>query len=327
MSLDFELGWGVHDLMPMEACQTKLQGARSAVPRLLGLLSEYGIHATWAVVGLLFFHSRRDLVRSLPPYLPKYTNKVYSPYRRLSQVGENEIEDPYHYGASLIEKIRETPNQEIGTHTFSHYYCLEDGQDPNAFREDLRAAARTAARAGIVLRSCIFPRNQVQESYLPVLAEVGITAFRDNAPGWLYAPRQRAREIQARRALRLADSYLPLSGHNTYSAEDLGHSAPIRIPASCYLRPYSRPRRWLEPLRASRIKEAMTYAARHGRLYHLWTHPEDMGLDTEDNLTFLRGVFEHYAGLEREYGMKSMHMDEVCRSMLGEHCAAPRYSA
>lgn len=326
VSLDFELGWGVHDIMPMEACRTRLEGTRKVVPEILSLFSEYGVHATWAIVGLLFFDSRRELVASLPPYLPKYTNEVYNPYQRLSQLGAGESADPYHYAASLVELIQKTPHQEIGTHTFSHYYCLENGQDPDAFREDLRAAMRAARRFGLVLRTCIFPRNQVKREYIPIFDELGIVAYRDNPPGWLYAPCQRSRELQLRRALRLCDAYVGLTGHCTYSLADLGQAPPFGMPASRYLRPYSRARRWIEPLRARRIRKAMTYAAQRGRVFHLWTHPEDLGLDNEENLAFLRGVLEHYARLARDYGMRSANLGELAGELQGEQCAARRYS-
>ena len=70
-----------------------------------------------------------------------YENTVFSPVKNLSNVGENETSDPYHFGFSLIEMIQETPNQEVGTHTFTHYYCLENGQNKEHFEKDLEAVS------------------------------------------------------------------------------------------------------------------------------------------------------------------------------------------
>ena len=51
----------------------------------------------------------------------------------IARIGPNERQDPYHFGLSLVRRIKDCPHQEIGTHTFSHYYCLEDGQTPEHF--------------------------------------------------------------------------------------------------------------------------------------------------------------------------------------------------
>ena len=66
-----------------------------------------------------------------------------SPYPDLEHIlGRDEIEDPFHFGRSLLEQIRSYPGQEVGTHTFSHYFCLEPTQDLAVFRADLEAAFR-----------------------------------------------------------------------------------------------------------------------------------------------------------------------------------------
>ena len=45
----------------------------------------------------------------------------YAAHTQLAKVGENEQDDLLHFGKSLIEKIKRTPHQEIGSHTFSHF--------------------------------------------------------------------------------------------------------------------------------------------------------------------------------------------------------------
>ena len=63
----------------------------------------------------------------------------------LGTIGENEERDPFHYGQSLLEKISRYEGQEISTHTFSHYYCLEDGQTAEQFEADLKASLKVNA--------------------------------------------------------------------------------------------------------------------------------------------------------------------------------------
>jgi hypothetical protein len=65
---------------------------------------------------------------------PRYRDSRLDPYD--GAVGEGEADDPLHFAPSLIGRIRATRRQEISTHTFSHYYCLEPGQDRQAFRAD-----------------------------------------------------------------------------------------------------------------------------------------------------------------------------------------------
>src|SRR5689334_6215372 len=61
VSLDFELHWGVRDLVPLNECQQRLLGVREAIPAMLRTFEDRGIHATWAAVGMLFARGRDDL--------------------------------------------------------------------------------------------------------------------------------------------------------------------------------------------------------------------------------------------------------------------------
>ena len=136
ISLDFEINWGVHDAIPLEDYKENLLGVRKVIPGLLDLFAKYNINATFATVGFLFFDNKNDLLRAMPQLKPTYKNERLSPYGpHLETVGENEIADPYHFAYSLIQKIKES-GQEIGCHTFSHYYCLEEGQCRKEFKED-----------------------------------------------------------------------------------------------------------------------------------------------------------------------------------------------
>src|SRR5215831_12070400 len=54
-SLDFELRWGMHDLLGLDRdrYRNNLEGAREAVPEFLQLFTRRGVRATWATVGAL----------------------------------------------------------------------------------------------------------------------------------------------------------------------------------------------------------------------------------------------------------------------------------
>ena len=52
----------------------------------------------------------------------------------------------YFFAPELIRSIHETKGQEIGTHTYSHYYCLEDSQNEIQFENDLDSAINDGRR-------------------------------------------------------------------------------------------------------------------------------------------------------------------------------------
>src|SRR4051794_5101719 len=128
VSLDFELYWGVRDQSSVERYGPNLRGAREVIPRLLERFASFGVHATWATVGMLFCESKDELLARLPERRPAYLDARLSPYDHVAAVGSDESSDPLHFAPSLIRQIVAAPGQEVGTHTFSHYYCLEEGQ-------------------------------------------------------------------------------------------------------------------------------------------------------------------------------------------------------
>ena len=187
ISLDFELYWGIRDKRRLADCEARLLGARAAIPKMLDLFARHEIAATWATVGFLFFDDKEELLGHLPEERPHYANPALSPYAGLDGIGRNEAADPCHFGLSLVKRIAETPRQEVASHTFSHYYCLEDGQTPSAFAADLAAARSAAERLNIAMESLVFPRNQINETYLSVCRERGFKVVRGNPSSWLYA--------------------------------------------------------------------------------------------------------------------------------------------
>jgi len=311
ISLDFELHWGIRDHAKVEERRGAMLGERAAVPMLLRLFDEYGVHATWAVPGFLFFATRGALLRGLPSVKPRYADMRLSPYEDLSMVGRDEKQDPFHFAPSLIRQIQASANQEIATHTLSHYYCLEPGQDVHCFKADLEAAFAAAQPYGITFDSIVFPRNEVQDTYLSVLLDMGIRAYRGCARSWLYRSRRRGDEHLLVRGLRLLDSYLPLSGRRSYAVSEVGGELPCNLMASRYLRPWSPRLGLLNQLRLTRITRELSAAAASGGAYHLWWHPQDFGNHLVENLTLLQAILEHFQALRQEYGMVSVNMREA----------------
>jgi hypothetical protein len=317
-SVDFELHWGVRDICPADGgYRANLLGEREAVPRMLALFDECGVAATWATVGFLFARSRDELTHFSPALKPHYDDPTLSPYRE--PIGEDEQRDPLHYAPSLIDEIRRRPRQEVGTHTFSHYYCLESGQTEDEFRADLGSAAAIAREYGVRPASIVFPRNQHNPDYARALLDAGITCYRGNEKSWMYrhtvGPAQPARV----RAGRLADSYVNLSGHNLTAWDEVVEPSGLaNIPSSRFLRPHLPALGRFEKLRLKRVLAAMREAAESRRILHLWTHAHNLGVNMETNFAFLRAVCEEFRRLRQSHGMRSLTMSEAAAAARGK---------
>ncbi|MDA2290561.1 MULTISPECIES: polysaccharide deacetylase family protein [Bacillus cereus group] len=312
VSLDFELYWGMFDKIVLEDYKENLAGVHQVVPRMLNLFEEYGIHVTWATVGLLFFKDYSEMIENLPKIRPNYTEKQISAYNYIDKNNHTSIDTKFHYASSLINKIKQTPFQEIGTHTFSHYYCLEEGQSTESFQEDLNAAIEVANKKNIPIKSIVFPRNQVNQEYLQVCLEHGIAAYRGTENVFIYnAEEEDKKNTPIKRILRLLDAYFNIFGHNTYALSKVSEEKIINIPASRFYRPYSRRLRKLEPLKINRILNDMEYAAKRSEIYHLWWHPHNFGGDIEENIKNLQLILEKFKFLKEKYNMRSLNMGEI----------------
>ena len=309
VSLDFELFWGMLDRCTLEAYQDNVLGGRAAIPKLLKLFEKYGIHATWAAVGFLFAEGYEDLKEFFPDEKPSYTQKNLDPYIQFSKIGSGEEAAPCFYGPSLLKMVSRTPGQEIGSHTFSHYYCREEGQTVAQFAADMRAAKEIAAAKGYDVTSVILPRNQCEPEYTRVFRELGFTAYRDEENDWIH---EKIKFRPLLRILRLMDVYLPLTGQGGYLPRK-EHGIWNLVGSRMY-KPIFGPLRVLEKQKIRRIKAQMRYAAKHGLTFHLWWHPHNIGIRTEEHLTQLEEIFAYYQELKKRYGMESLTMREAaCR--------------
>ena len=311
VSLDFELFWGMLDCSTLEAYQDNVLGGRKAIAQMLELFHKYDIHATWATVGFLFADHYEELKSYFPnkELFPDYAKPELDPYSWFETIGKNEAEAPCFYGASLIRQIASQPGQEIGSHTFCHYYCREKGQTPEQFAADMMAAKRIGAAKGYDLTSVILPRNQCEPEYTQVLRELGFTAYRDEENDWIH---EKIKFRPLLRALRLLDVYLPLTGQGGYIPKQ--EAGIWNLVGSRMYKPIFPKLAFLEGLKLRRIKKQMRHAAKNGLTFHLWWHPHNVGVRTEEHLRQLEEIFCYYAQLKEQYGMKSLNMREAAQA-------------
>ncbi|MFH4969065.1 polysaccharide deacetylase [Gaetbulibacter sp. M240] len=312
ISLDFELHWGLFDLKTVSQYQENLENTPKALKSIVDLSNQYNIRLTVATVGFLFAKNKKELTFYTPNLKPSYSNGILNAYSLFEQIGFDEKDDPYHYANSLLEQLKKDKRHEIGTHTFCHYYCNEPDQTINEFEADLKSAVNIAKSKGVVLKSIVFPRNQVNQNYLNILYSYGITSYRGTENSTIYKSNSYLPVIMGR-GLRLMDSYINLFGYFTYPLKDLKSFQDncVNLPSSRFLRPYNISLKFLESLKIMRIKKAMTHAAKNGHLYHLWWHPHNFGVNFRENMRNLEMIYNHFDFLKSKYNFKSETMESL----------------
>jgi len=310
ISLDFELHWGVRDHVTRDdSLYSRLPSARTAVKDMLNLFVARDIRATWATVGFLFASSRDEVEAVMPSDRPSYPRRELDPY--IEAIGTDEEHDPEHLAASLVELIRSSAGQEVGSHTFSHYYCLESGQDEATFRADLAAAQAIALRRGVELTSLVLPRNQWNPAYAAAVLDLGFRCIRGPQRSWGHRARPDGHSVLQRGA-RLAEAYIGFSPPPTTEwGNVLLPSGLCDVPASAFLRPYAPGRKRLEPLRLARLRSGLRDAARHGRIFHLWWHPHNFSQYRSENFAVLEQILDEFDHLAASDGMQSLSMADV----------------
>lgn len=303
ISLDFELLWGVFDKVDWGDKKEYFLNTRKVIPEILQLFERYEIQCTWATVGMLFNEDWDEWNENIPDILPQYENSQLSAYKYGKSIQTKETEE-FCFAPDLIRLIKETPGQEIGTHTYSHYYCLEPGQTPESFKADLKKSVELANKFQISLESLVFPRNQFNVDYLDVCSDEGLKSIRTNPEVWYWNNTQK--DSLQQKIFRTGDAYI---GFTNKAYVDLPEMNPGTIgqKASRLLRPHSG-KTFLDNRRLKRIKSELSAAAKKKEIYHLWWHPHNFGENPEKNLQELESILVHFKSCKKKFGFESMSM-------------------
>jgi len=310
ISLDFELLWGVFDKVEWKQKIQYFKNTRRIIPEILTLFEKYNIQCTWATVGMLFNENWDEWNENIPAIQPEYENNRLSAYKYGRSIQSIESEKLC-FAPNLIRQIKQTPGQEIGTHTYSHYYCLEPGQTQESFSDDLNKSVNLAKKFGVNLKSLVFPRNQYNVGYLDVCKENGLKTVRTNPEAWYW--RNTQKDSLQQKLFRTGDAYL---GFNNKSYTDVPEISPDinGQKASRLLRSYSG-KSFLDKSRLKRIESEMSAAARKKEIYHLWWHPHNFGENPEKNLKDLELILSHFKSCREKFGMQSLNMNGVHETM------------
>ena len=306
ISLDFELHWGVFEKMSVDNLANRyFENTRYAIPKMLELFIEHDIHVTWATVGMMYNENLEMWTINKPALTPEYKNQNVCSYGWVESNHEK-INSSNLFAPSLVELIAQTPGMEIGSHTYSHYYCQEKGQTIEHFKADLEKAIELALSKGITIESLVFPRNQFYDEYMEACHALGIKSVRTNPNKWYWDTSKK--DILVVKIMRTGDVWFPINKKSVVPLGSINVSeTPVKIPASRLYRAWSKSR-ILNALKMKRIFSEMTKAAKTGGLYHLWWHPHNFGYHPNECLMELKAVLQHYTSLRKEYGLLSLNM-------------------
>lgn len=306
ISLDFEKYWGVHDIINYKSVKENFMKVDEVVEKLLSLFKQYDIHATWASVGLLGIDNKELLSNIRIPYI----NQSFSPYPLNSEKLKN-IPKEIVFGQTQLKAILQSEGQDLGSHTFSHYYTLETGQKEIHFLKDLQLMSDLGKKLSHRFKTIVFPRNQVNPAYLPLCANEGYVAFRGNQINKYWTNSTYKEETFSKKLLRSLDAYFPTSRTMSLSLNNLPMvSGLVNIPASRFFRPIGKSK-FLERRKLKRIKDEMKKVAQEGKIYHLWWHPHNFTSDIKGHLHQLTEILNYRLELDKKYEFVSMNMKEI----------------
>lgn len=306
ISLDFELVWGIFDHIQISDKVAYFDNTLSAIPKMLALFEKNSINVTWAAVGMLFNENWDEWNANIPTVIPNYDNQKLNPYNYGLQHQKSGF-DRFFFAPNLIKQIKSVKGQEIGTHTYSHYYCLEKGQAIEQFDADLAQAVKMAEKLNINMHSLVFPRNQYNSAYLEICSKHKITTVRTNPNSWYWDTTKP--ETLFSKLARTGDAYLPI-GKKSYLINNIKAEEVICQNASRFLRPQHQ-FEFLNSIRLTRIKNEIVQAAKNGEVYHLWWHPHNFGIDTVNALKTLQEIITVFNNCRETYGMESVTMKQI----------------
>lgn len=305
ISLDVEMYWGVTGSKSIDEYSINILNEASAVCETLGLFKQYNIKGTWCIVGFLLAKNKKSLFKYLPYKKPVYSNLLDNTYTFYEKMEDRD--EKYFFNTSILKDLQNHPEQEIGSHSFSHYYSNQCTNE-ELFSEDVIANEKIfQAILSIKPTSYVFPRNQVNTNHLKILKDNNFTCYRGNDKNEYYFSTS-----LKKRAIRLADSYINITGYHTHKCERLEKSLLFNVPASFILRPYSK-FRLLNKLQLMRLKKAMKHAAKNKELFHLWWHPHNFGNNIPGNISFLKNILEYYKILQHKYQFSNFTMSEFSK--------------
>lgn len=300
-SLDTELGTGYFDKDDDRKELFSADGSqeREKIARILDLLEEYQIIATWAVVGHIFYERCEEC--EICPIL-EWKGK-YKSYEEAYKT-----QHPLWYGADVVDTLLNAKlNHEIAFHGYSHETF--DSISREKAEVDIQEFMRVASRKGIEAKSIVFPRNKV--GHLDLFEKYGFLCYRGEEP---LPPHAKNKHIVGKVAKHL-DHVLGISTPPIYEMEEFAGGNMINLKETQHIFGFNRKTEilldgWGLPyLRIRRMTNAIRKAASEKKVAHIWAHPWEFRTDADFGK--LRYIFESVAEEVATGRMKTISMIDM----------------
>ncbi|RJP50446.1 MAG: hypothetical protein C4583_10570 [Anaerolineaceae bacterium] len=308
LSLDTELAWGYFDCLNPQDFSSDGQLERQGIHALLDLFREFNIHATWAVVGHLFYETCE---KCEPCPVKAWEGK----YDSFSQVYASDSR--LWYGADVINAILEDGEMhEIAFHGYTHRPFNETTMRRDEARFEIEEWLRLAQRKGLAPRTVIFPRNVI--GHLELFQEYGFTSYRGaELPSPCYAIPILGRGLK--RYHRYLSSFISAPG---YRHEDFQSNGLLNLPSSQHLFGFDQVvsrrvnalnlHRWI----TRTVTDGIRNAAREKKIFHLRAHPNDFRDDKDFDM--LRGICQIVSEEVKSGRLTSLRMDNLADMVIRE---------
>lgn len=304
LSLDVELCWGTIDKPGRLKERIKYYAqSRDCIDKILKLLEKYNISATWAVVGHLFLkecnsingQKHTDIPRSIYPWYEKDWFEE-SPCT-------DEEEAPLWYGRDIIKRIMNcSVRQEIACHSFAHIPYGDENTKRTTVQADLSNCIQEAEKAGLKLRSFVFPRNNV--GYIDELKNFGFEAYRGAEPLWY-----KGFPYMLKRICHIIDQLTTISPPVSLPEY---HQGLINIPGSMLYRSMDGIRSYIPvETKINKTRKGISKAIRDKKIFHLWFHPFNIATNPKTLLYGLEEILKEVQERRENGELETKSMDEI----------------
>lgn len=302
-SLDTELAWGSLWDQPHSE-RTSRDGAteRETIQRLLNMMDEFGVVATWAITGHLFYEKCEEC-RVCPVLDLKGKDSSFG------QIWKNR--DPMWYGADVVETLLSRgAGHEIAFHGYTHR--LFDRLNRDEARFEIQEWLKLAKRKNIVPQTVIFPQGKI--GYLDLFQEAGFICYRgkDVRHPALSFP-------LLGKVLNRINLVLSMLTPQVYEVK-ANLQGLVNVPSSQWLFRTDRKIETsldslnLHNFRFQATAKGIEKAAEEKKVIHLWAHPHEFR--TEKDFEKLRYVFSCFAARAKEGRLQSITMADLAKQAL-----------
>jgi peptidoglycan/xylan/chitin deacetylase (PgdA/CDA1 family) len=274
LSVDVEGLWGLFFVRSYVDDPSAAMAGREALPRMLELLAERRMHATFAFVGHLFLDRCGPWKGTPHPGAPRPRYPWYDRDWYADDPGGDESSHPLWYARSQALDVARA-GHDIGAHGFAHAILDETCVGRDVADAEFAAAQAAARDAGLPpLASFVFPQNVV--GHADGLAAAGFACYRACDGGRTARAGPPGGLRRARNLAEHALAAVPFVGRPVRREDGV-----VEIPSSFPLLGREGLRRAVtRAARVARVEKGLDAAAREGAMLHVWTHPHAFADET-----------------------------------------------